>query len=60
MFPEICFLKFVARGNSCALNIRVIVWKNDATVQTQIILYCFKTMQSEYCATRPRTMKQQL
>jgi len=33
------------------LKLRLIWWENDATVQTEIILYCEKTIQSGSYAT---------
>jgi hypothetical protein len=44
VFVRVC--RNLWRSGLSALKIRVIVWKNDVTVQAQMILYCFKTIYS--------------
>jgi len=49
----VCNLWF---GGQFALEVRLIVWKNVATLQTQIILYCFKTIHARDFLTHPRVL----
>jgi hypothetical protein len=57
----LCWLHFFLRytvcnlwfGGQIALKIRLIMWKNDATVQTQIILCCFETVCARDFLTHP-------
>jgi hypothetical protein len=46
----VCNLWF---GGQIALKIRLIMWKNDATVQIQIILCCFETVRARDLLTHP-------
>lgn len=41
-------------GGLRALKVRVFVWKKDARLQNEIILYCFKTVHFEYFLIHPR------